>query len=189
MSRAHALLSDGSDAALVARLVAGDARALGTLYDRHGAVAYGLAFAITAHEETAEQVVAAAFAQLWREAQSYDAGRMTFLAWMTTIVRQHALTERRALRPTGVAMPPSRGDSRLLDSLAPEQRRVVELAFFDGYTRGEIAVTLQLTEGAVGELLRSAADRLARLLPVAPAATGTTSPARAGDTSLAGARA
>lgn len=189
MSRAHAHLSDGSDAALVARLVAGDARALGTLYDRHGAVAYGLAFAITSQEETAQQVVADAFAQLWREAQSYDAGRMTFLAWMTTIVRQQALAGRRALQPTEVAMPPSRGDSRLLDTLAPEERRVVELAFFDGYSRGEIAVTLQLTERAVGELLRSAADRLALHLPVPPAAPGASSSALPGAPSLAAARA
>lgn len=189
MSRAHAHLSDGSDAALVARLVAGDARALGTLYDRHGAVAYGLAFAITAHDGTAEQVVADAFAQLWREAQSYDAGRMTFLAWMTTIVRQHALAGRRALQPTEVATPPSRGDSRLLDTLAPDERRVVELAFFDGYSRGEIAVTLQLTERAVGELLRVAADRLASHLPGSPATSGATSPARPGSPSLAAARA
>lgn len=189
MSRAHAHLSDGSDAALVARLVAGDARALGTLYDRHGAVAYGLAFAITSHEGTAEQVVADAFAQLWREAQSYDAGRMTFLAWMTTIVRQHALAERRALQRTGVAMPPSRGDSRVLDSLAPEQRRVVELAFFDGYSRGEIAVTLQLTERAVGELLRSAADMLTSHLPSSAVVPGATSLARPGAASLAAARA
>lgn len=168
--------------------MAGDERALGTLYDRHGAVAYGLAFAITSHEAAAEQVVADAFAQLWREAQSYDAGRMTFLAWMTTIVRQHALAERRALQPTGITVPPSRGDSQLLDTLAPEQRRVVELAFFDGYSRGEIAVTLQLTERAVGELLRSAADRLTAHLPVTPGAPGAPSSARPGSTSFAAAR-
>jgi RNA polymerase sigma-70 factor (ECF subfamily) len=159
------------------------------LYDRHGAVAYGLAFAITSHEATAEQAVADAFAQLWREAPSYDAGRMTFLAWMTTIVRQRALDRRRSLPSTNMATSAARGDSRLLDTLAPEQRRVVELAFFDGYSRGEIAVTLQLTEGAVGELLRSAADRLKSHLPPSPVGSGGASSARSGAASLTAARA
>lgn len=184
MSSQFAPRSLGSDAALVARLAAGDERALGKLYDRFGAVAYALAYAITSHEATAETVVAEAFTHLWREAHTFDDGRMTLLAWLTTDVRQRALVNR------GAALTPSyvRGASAtpgidatasvvgtgldfegsVLAALSRDQRRIVELAFLHGQTREAIARSLQLTEAEVAHQLRVAADLLRSLVPAAP---------------------
>lgn len=151
-----------ADAALVSRLAAGDQRALGTLYDRHGAAAYALACAITARPTVAESVIADAFAQLWREASTFDPHRMSLLAWLMSTVRSLALQARGA-SPASVEL------SGSLAALDPVQARAVELAYFGGRSRGEIARELQLTEGAVAQLLRSAIEALRRgLLPNAP---------------------
>ncbi|MBK6489739.1 MAG: hypothetical protein IPF98_23430 [Gemmatimonadetes bacterium] len=64
-----------ADAACLSRLVAGDERALGVLYDRHGAMAFGLASAMMHDSADAEEVVADAFAQVWRTAASFNVER------------------------------------------------------------------------------------------------------------------
>jgi len=152
MSKESFLSWTDGETSLVARLAAGDERALGVLYDRFGSVAYGLAHAITSHDATAEAVVTDAFATVWREAHRYDAGRMTLLAWIATIVRDLALARRREARPVSAAP--------MVTMLSARQREMVELAFLQGMTRSEIAQRLQLTEGEVARTLREAADLL-----------------------------
>jgi RNA polymerase sigma-70 factor (ECF subfamily) len=87
-----------TDAELVARLALGEEQALGELYDRHGAVAYGLARAIVRDAADAEEVVADCFAQLWRTAATFDPARGSVAAWVTTIIRTRALDLIRAQR-------------------------------------------------------------------------------------------
>jgi RNA polymerase sigma-70 factor (ECF subfamily) len=87
-----------SDAALVARVAAGDAEALGALYDRHGATCYALARAVVGAPDEADDVVAGAFAQLWRTAARYDGARGSVGAWVTMVTRTRALDHVRARR-------------------------------------------------------------------------------------------
>jgi len=87
-----------ADVALVARAAAGDVDALGALYDRHGAAAYALARVVVRAADDAEDVVAQVFAQLWREAARYDAGRGSVAAWVTMLTRSRALDLVRARR-------------------------------------------------------------------------------------------
>jgi RNA polymerase sigma-70 factor (ECF subfamily) len=82
----------------VARAAAGDVDALGALYDRHAAAAYGLARAVVRDDADAEDVVAQTFAQLWREAGRYDPARGSVAAWVTTLARSRALDLLRARR-------------------------------------------------------------------------------------------
>ena len=156
------------DTQLVRRMAAGDRRALGTLCDRHGPTAYALACAVTSVPSVAETVVADAFAHLWREASTFHTQHMSVFAWLMSIVRTHAL----AARPHDVALPRVLSEQRrsgdfadsgaaksnraikgatMLDGL---QARAVELAYFGGLSRGQIASELQLTEGTVAQLLR-----------------------------------
>src|SRR5687767_10645468 len=76
------LLTNVTDAELVARLALGEERALGELYDRHSAVAYGLARAIMRDAADAEEVVADCFAQMWRTAATFDPARGSVAAWV-----------------------------------------------------------------------------------------------------------
>lgn len=87
-----------ADTDLVARMAGGDADALGVLYDRHGAACLALARTITGAPDEAEDVVADAFAQLWRTAARYDAARGTVAAWVVTVTRTRALDHVRARR-------------------------------------------------------------------------------------------
>src|SRR4029077_13283009 len=79
------------DRALVERMARGEERALGELYDRHGEMTYSLALAIARERADAEEVVADAFGQAWRNAASYDPGRGSVTGWLATITRTRAL--------------------------------------------------------------------------------------------------
>ncbi len=88
-----------ADAALVARVAAGDAEALGTLYDRFGADAHRFARVLVGGAaDEADDVTAAVFAQLWRTAARYDAARGSVAAWVTMVTRARALDHVRARR-------------------------------------------------------------------------------------------
>ena len=152
------------DAQLVARMVAGDERALGSLYDIYGAVVYGLAVAITRNPSTAESVVADAFGAIWRDAGTFDPERRSVFAWLSSMVRALALAERRASAVTvEPALPPLLESSPVgsaLSRLSGPQRVAIELAYFRGLSRTEIARELGESEGAVGAYLRTAMDAL-----------------------------
>ena len=166
---------DRDDAQLVARIAAGDERALGSLYDAYGAVVYGLAVAITRNQELAESVVADAFAAVWREARAFDPTRRSVFAWISSMVRALALTVR---RPTAVAV---ETEALLLSDATPvgaalsrltgPQRTAVELAYFSGLPRAEIADRLGESEGTISMYLRTAMDTLRNAL--APEIPGT----------------
>lgn len=153
------------DARLLARLVAGDERALGSLYDSYGAVVYGLALAITQDPPTAESVVTDAFADVWREARSFQRPGATLFAWLSHTVRSLALARRAPSARASAAQPPAASELALaLDRLAPVERQSVELAYFGGLSRSEIARALGETEVTVAVALRTAMERLRDLV-------------------------
>ncbi|MBC7897350.1 MAG: hypothetical protein H7066_18175 [Cytophagaceae bacterium] len=169
---------DRDDARLVARIAAGDERALGSLYDAYGAVVYGLAVAITRNQEVAESVVADAFAAVWREARAFDPTGRSVFAWISSMVRALALAAR---RPTDLAV--ETGGSLLneaspvgaaLGRLSGPQRTAVELAYFSGLPRSDIAVRMGASEATVSLYLRTAMDTLRNVL--APEMPGTAQP-------------
>ena len=177
------------DRALVERMAAGEERALGALYDRHGGMAYALALAIVREGADAEEVVADAFGQLWRNATQYDAGRGSVAGWLATITRTRALdlvrargrrtraVERAARADAdGLAAPLSaaaeRPDRRIerhearrlvtrsLAELPEPQRRVIELAYFGGLSQTEIATELNEPLGTVKTRMRAGMEKL-----------------------------
>ena len=91
------------DLELMERIEEGDDRALGELYDRHGAVMYTLARSIVSEPADAEEVVADAFLQIWRGAQRYDRGRASVGAFLAVVTRSRALDVVRARRRRNAA--------------------------------------------------------------------------------------
>lgn len=177
------------DRALVERMEAGDERALGELYDRHGRMAYALAYAIVGERADAEEVVADAFGQAWRTAAQFDPSRGSVPAWLATITRTRALDLQRArgrraraldraarTDPQGLAAPlgsageaPDRGTERdelrrlvegSLAELPEPQRRVIELAYFGGLSQSEIAAELGDPLGTVKTRMRAGMEKL-----------------------------
>lgn len=183
-----AATAPGTDRDLIARAAAGDEDAVGTLYDRYGAVLYAVAYRVVGQRADAEEVVLEAFAQAWREAPKFDASRGSVPAWLTTIARSRALdlvrarTRRDRITASAAAGDPDRapamgswtGDptARLdegerrqqvaaaLDELSPPQRQAIELAFFEGLSHSEIAERLHEPLGTVKTRLRLGMQKL-----------------------------
>jgi len=171
------------DAALVQQVLQRDMRAFEQLYDRHCRLVYGLVFRIVQQAGSAEEIVQDVFLQLWRNASQYDASRGPFLPWLLTMARNRALdtlrlkSERQRRRedqseelPSICAVPQfekeldqKRRASRireLMTSLQPQQKRAIELAYFEGLSHTEIADTLNEPLGTVKSWIRNGLMRL-----------------------------
>jgi RNA polymerase sigma-70 factor, ECF subfamily len=182
-----------SDDALIVRMSAGDESALGALYDRFGTLAYSLAMAMLQEAADAEEVIGDAFAQLWRTAGTFDPTRGSVQAWVVTVTRSRALDRLRSRARAAsaaatleraapadaqqlVAQPDARPDDAtegadlqarlraLLAELPAAQRRVVELAYFEGLSQSEIAARLDEPLGTIKTRARSALHQLREAL-------------------------
>src|SRR5262245_45375183 len=165
------------DVALVRRLLQRDVNAFEELYNRHSRIVYGLVLRILQQASTAEEVVQDVFLHLWRNAAQYDSSRGPFLPWLLTLSRNRALdhlrlkSERQRRRedqtdglPAVVTVPEfeARLDEKrralrvreLIGALQPQQRRAIELAYFEGLSHSEIAAKLQEPLGTVKSWIR-----------------------------------
>lgn len=181
-------VTDLTDEALVTSVAAGDAEALGELYDRHGGVAYGLAYTMLRDPGDAADVVQEAFVSLWRSATRFDPLRGSVRNWLLAVVRNRCIGLRRGHRPdVGVddpdigAMwmsPPDdvvdavakRVDAaavrHAVERLPSEQRATIGLAYFQGMTHAEIAAEMRVPLGTVKGRMRLALDKLKDMLAV-----------------------
>lgn len=167
VARPSARPSDDDNARLLARLVAGDERALGSLYDSYGAVVYGLALAITQDPLIAESVVTDAFGDVWRGARSVTQPGESLFAWLSRVVRSRALAHRSPTGRPSPAHPPAASQLAVaLERLAPVERQSVELAYFGGLSRAEIARALGESEVRIAMALRSAMEGLRDLVAI-----------------------
>jgi len=157
---------------LVQRVATGDQSALATLYDTTNRLVYGLVLRVLGDVSSAEEVLLDVYTQVWRQAASYDANRGAPLAWLTTIARSRAIDRLRSGwqdqrrkesldvlgdTPAGAASPEEMTVAserqkfvrEALDSLTPEQREVIELAYYSGLSHSEIAAKLNQPLGTV----------------------------------------
>jgi RNA polymerase sigma-70 factor (ECF subfamily) len=171
------------DATLVNRLLRKDVAAFEQLYNRHSRIVYSLVLRILQQAGTAEEVVQDVFLQLWRNAARYDVTRGPFVPWLLTLARNRALdhlrlkSERQRRREDQTEELPSvtvapeyekhldekRRAERvraLLGVLSPQQRRAIELAYFQGLSHTEIAETLKEPLGTVKSWIRNGLLRL-----------------------------
>ena len=154
----------------------GNAEAFAALYDRHCRVAYSLAYKIMGEKQEAEDVVQEAFVKVWRSAGGYRVGRGSVRTWILSIVhnrgidqlRSHA-SRRRTQDKIEAAAPTSEPSEAFaqtwrnsqaeqvreaLNTLPHEQLKILELAYFSGYTHVEIADRLDLPLGTVKGRMR-----------------------------------
>jgi RNA polymerase sigma-70 factor (ECF subfamily) len=181
------------DDTLLQRITQGDGEALAELYDRYAGQVLGLCVRILNERQLAEDVLQEVFVRVWERAHTFEASRGSGAAWLMGITRNMCIDQLRRMRARPQAAEDSaEGDSlpfeeslpdpesdvperatlneraalvrRALAALNPEQRQVIELSFFQGLTRREIAKQLRWPEGTVHTRARLALQNLRQQL-------------------------
>ena len=155
----------------------GEVGAFEVIFDRHASAAFSLAYRMCGRRPAAEDIVQDAFLSLWRSGTGYDPRRGSVRSWVLSVVHNRAVDAmRRVGAKAGRDVPDEgiadrlpaaertdleverRDDTRqvrsALDELPPDQRRVIELAYFGGFTHAEIAEMLNLPPGTVKGRMR-----------------------------------
>src|ERR671916_135595 len=165
-----------ADEDLISLVEAADADAFATLYDRHSRTAFSLAYRMMGERQASEDLAQDAFLKVWRAAGSYRAERGSVRTWILSIVhnrgidqlRSHA-SRRRTQDKIEASAPRSQPSEAFaetwrnsqrdqvregLGTLPPEQLKILELAYFSGYTHEEISDLLRLPLGTVKGRMR-----------------------------------
>jgi len=167
-----------SDDALLAALERGEPDALAEMYDRYASLMTAIAYRLLNNRRDAEDLVHDVFLEAWQKADTYDAQRGSVRSWLMVRLRSRATDRKRTLatarsRSVLLDVPDQTagedevfelarqaGTHSLLESLDTEQRRVVNLAYFEGLTSRDIAKRCSLPVGTVKSRLSRAIARL-----------------------------
>jgi RNA polymerase sigma-70 factor, ECF subfamily len=175
------------DAQLLARIEAGDDRALATIYDEHSSVVFGVARRVTRDEHLAGDVCQEVFAYLWELPSRVDLTKGTLRGYLAMVAHRRAVDEvrrreSRAKAEAALVLPEIEDgpdvevanraavtwrDQRLSASLAQlpaDQGTALRLAYFDGLTYKQVAQALDIAEGTAKSRLRLGLARLRTLL-------------------------
>lgn len=174
-------LAAAAERLLAQRLCAGDESALAEVYDRFGSLVFGLALRVIGDRVAAEDVAQEVFVSLWDKPDRFDPGRGSLRAYLGTLTHRRAVDlirreEARRRRENRTAREPvttATIDDDALSGLTSDavrtavaalpvnQRRAVELAYFEGHTYRQVAVVLGIPEGTAKSRLRLALARIA----------------------------
>ncbi|TML28170.1 MAG: sigma-70 family RNA polymerase sigma factor [Actinobacteria bacterium] len=172
-----------ADEDLMPLVRAGEARAFEVLYERHATAAFSLAYRMCGTRAAAEDVTQEAFLAAWRSGARYDRARGSVRTWLLGIVhnraidalRRGAVRERRRTgdedaaerlpAPERTELEAARRDEaralhRLIEELPDEQGRVIELAYFGGFTHREIADMLEAPIGTIKGRMRLGLEKM-----------------------------
>ncbi len=175
------------DLTILDRIARGDQGAVGELYDLHSHLLFGLLVRILNDRAEAEEVLQEVFVQAWTHARTYDASRGTPAGWLCGIARNRAIDRLRArtrglrtLEGVSAPIPPATPEALAstsertrdvrvaLETLPPEQRELIERAYFAGATQSEMAMELGLPLGTVKTRVRAGLQTLRRILERVP---------------------
>ncbi|MBA2375354.1 MAG: sigma-70 family RNA polymerase sigma factor [Rubrobacter sp.] len=165
-----------ADEDLISMVGGEDPDAFAALYDRHSRAAFSLGYRIMGQRQTAEDLVQEVFLKVWRSANSYRAGRGSVRTWILSIVHHRGIDQLRATasrqrtkdrfeasaeksQPSEAFAETWRNSQRdqvreALKTLPEEQLKILELAYFSGYTHVEISKLMNLPLGTVKGRMR-----------------------------------
>jgi RNA polymerase sigma-70 factor, ECF subfamily len=182
-----ARLREQADEDLMELVSQGEARAFEVVFDRHGGVAFSLAYRMCGRRAMAEDIVQEAFLSLWRTGARYDRTRGSVRSWILGTVHNRAVdalrrglvrdarnvsdhqAAERIVAPQRTETEVGRRDEahrvrEALGELPSEQRQVIELAYFGGFTHAQIAAMLDAPIGTVKGRMRLGLTKLRPLL-------------------------
>jgi RNA polymerase sigma-70 factor, ECF subfamily len=176
-------LHELADEELMQLVQRGEARAFEVLYDRHCGVAFSLAYRMCGARAAAEDVVQEAFLAMWRSGARYDRTRGSVRTWALGIVHNRAIDalrrstvhDRRRASDEGIEerfeaeerteveaarRDEARSVREVIDELPEEQGRVIQLAYYGGFTHTEIAEMLNTPIGTVKGRMRLGLEKM-----------------------------
>ena len=165
--------STDDDASLLALVQRGDEAAMAALFDRYSKVVYSVALRVLRDPASAEDVLQEIFMQIWRSPDRFIATRGSLGGWLAVVSRNRSIDRLRRKRPMesvediGLASPFNLADEaernimigkarEVIVLLPVDQRKTLEMAFFDGLTHSEIAEMTGDPLGTVKTRIRSA---------------------------------
>ena len=173
--------STEDDTALLAQVQRGDEQAMAALFDRYSKIVYSVALRVLRDPAAAEDVLQEIFMHIWRNPTSFIATRGSLGGWLAVVSRNRSIDALRRKRPTeqveemalasnynladeaerNSLMEKARG---IIHLLPVEQRKTLEMAFFDGLTHSEIAEMTGDPLGTVKTRIRSGLTTLRKAL-------------------------
>lgn len=161
----------------------GDKAAFAELYDRYSAALFGVVLKVVQENDRAEEVLQDTFVKIWRSSSSYDPSKGRLFTWMLNIARNTALDVVRSadfrrsakVQPIGSNVYRTGGEDlrdqmdhigvdSILGTLPPEQREVIDMAYYQGWTQQEIADRTGTPLGTVKSRTRAAFNHLREAL-------------------------
>jgi len=173
-----------SEEELVLQLQNRNQQAFSYLYDNYAAALNGIIYRLVEDKELAEDILQEAFVKIWNNFASYDTTKGRLFTWMLNLTRNLTIdtlrskgykkqskisgdensvsnfTDNKAVAEKFDAM----GSRKQLSNLKPEQRSIIDMAYFNGYTQDEISKELGIPLGTVKTRMRSAILELRKML-------------------------
>ncbi|MBI1786729.1 MAG: sigma-70 family RNA polymerase sigma factor [Acidobacteria bacterium] len=183
----------------VQRAASGDQSGLAALYDQSSPLVFAIAVRILMDRADAEEVTVDVYSQVWRHAGSFDRRRGSVVSWLMMLARSRALDRLRTRASRARREGPGLAGVRMvspennpeeaavvdqtrqrmavaLAALAPEQREVIELAYYSGYSHSQMAERLGQPVGTVKTRIRLGMMKLRAALETAPKAANLGAP-------------
>jgi len=167
---------------LLRRLKLHEEQAYSFLYDHYSKALFIIIKQIITQQEVAEDILQETFVKVWQNIHTYDGSRGRLYTWMLSIARNLSIDRTRSKEfnkqsktgtlqenvytsaPTEESRVTDVGLKKVLNSIPEENARLIDLAYFKGYTQEEIAKILVMPVGTVKTRMRSAIANLRKLI-------------------------
>lgn len=181
------------EAGLAQRLRDRDPKVMGTIYDRYGRLVYSLIHRVVRDTGVAEDLTQETFLRIWNRAQAFDVEKGSLGPWIVTVARNRAIDYLRSsdgrmtarsleltdlehpsrftgMEDRALSMDRARRLKDAFEKLTPQQKAVIELAYYEGLSQTEMAERMQQPLGTVKTWVRAALKVLREQLGEAAAA-------------------
>ena len=171
-----------TEAELLKGLQSHDEHAFSFLYDHYSKALFSIILPIIQQQESAEDVLQEVFVKIWQNIKLYDASKGRLYTWMLNIARNQSIDRTRSKdfnnrskttelsetvynnRQGADAKIDDVGLTKTLSQLPDESRKLLELAYYQGYTQEEIANMLNIPLGTVKTRIRTTIIHLRKIL-------------------------
>jgi RNA polymerase sigma-70 factor, ECF subfamily len=165
---------------IIQAILKGDSRGYEILFDRYGAMLFGVIIRIVKNEADAENLLQDCFVKLWRKIDTFDIEKGQFATWIINIARNCAIdfirskyyiqrSKNQNIDPivnplNDIVSSPISTDTidmrSIVEKLTPQYRQIIELMYFEGFTQLEISKTYNIPIGTVKTRARLAIHEL-----------------------------